>query len=646
MASTLPKLFSRPREERSRRTNDDETGRGVLEGENETPWIARTREYKTRRENKEKERESARAREREERNGESEEEIRARMERDRETWKDRTEEWLCDAAMRGDVESLKEIMKTDGYILDKVLVGSFKGKNPLHMATSTGQKEFVLELLEYKQDLARAIDTELGTALHIASSKGYLEIVKLLVEVSPEMCAARDREGNNPLHIAAMKGNDDVLKVLLQTNPRAARLMVDRGDNILHLCVNYNQLESLKQLLDKMGDKGFVNFTDINGNNILHLAVFGKRCEIIKHLLLEQPIKEKKDGGKLGQLIDVNARNGSGWTALDIHSQVAESEDQNSEYRDIGKVLHKSGVKRSNKLFFPFDPYWQKKKKDTLMIVSSLMATMSFQVGINPPGGVWDNSSPDGEYKAGKARIAYTYSEAYPYLMFFNTVGFLLSLTTILELIVGLPTQKRGFGFFRAGISWLTIMIMAFAYTFSVIVVSPTKNVESTSLVILITVVVWAVLISFLRVLPHQAQVILLGVSAIGIPVVSVMTVAPGPLSIFLICLSAGAIGITIFFLQKARRRTKPIQSAVQILLGMSAIGIPLASMEASGLGPLSISLICLSAVAVGITLLLQMARSRTKPIESSVQSTGDSAASPPNPTAVSQNDSSVSIEE
>ncbi|XP_058215676.1 ankyrin repeat-containing protein BDA1-like [Rhododendron vialii] len=408
--------------------------------------------------------------------------------------------------MRGYIESLKEVMKIDYYILDKVSVGSFKGKNPLHMAISTGQKEFVLELLEFKQDLAKTVDTELGTALHIASSKGYLEIVELLVEVSPEMCAARDREGNNPLHIGAMKGNVEVLKLLLRTNPRSARVMVDRGDNILHLYVNHNQLASLKLMLDKIGDEKFVNSTDINGNNILHLAVFGKRREIIKYLLLKRP-KERKDDDELGQLIDVNARNGSGWTALDIHFRVAESEDKNyDEY--IEDVLRKSGVEISELLFFPFDPYWQKKKKDTLMIVSSLMATMSFQVGINPPGGVWQDTSAG--HGAGKAVIAYTNPKAYPYLVYFNTIGFLLSLTTILELIVVLPTKKRAFGFIRAGISWLTITIMAFAYAFSVIVLAPTEMYKSINLVILATVTVWAVVISILRVLPFQVQGVLL----------------------------------------------------------------------------------------------------------------------------------------
>ncbi|XP_058180454.1 ankyrin repeat-containing protein ITN1-like isoform X1 [Rhododendron vialii] len=410
-------------------------------------------------------------------------------------------------------------MKIDYYILDKVLVGSFKGKNPLHIATSTGQKEFVLELLEYKEDLAKAVDKELGTALHIASSEGYLEIVELLVRVSPEMCVACDREGNNLLHIAAMKGKVEVLGLLLQTNTYAARVMVDRGDNILHLCVKYNQLVSLELLLDKVGDEEFVKSTDINGNNILHLAVFFKRYEIIEHLLkwLRKKEAENMFFGQIGiktcfrgepcQLIDVNARNRSGWTALDIYDRVAKSD----EYKNIRHLLEISGVIRSDKLFFPFDPYWQKKKKDTLIIVSSLMATMSFQVGINPPGGVWQDTSAG--HEAGKAVIAYTNSKAYPYLMYFNTVGFLLSLTTILELIVVLPTQKRTFGFIRAGILWLTIMIMMFAYTFSVIVVSPTQMSKSIiDIVIFVTVIAWAVGVTFLRVLPYQVQFLLLGV--------------------------------------------------------------------------------------------------------------------------------------
>ncbi|KAI8570503.1 hypothetical protein RHMOL_Rhmol01G0039400 [Rhododendron molle] len=306
--------------------------------------------------------------------------------------------------------------------------------------------------------------------------------------------------------------------------------------------------------------------------------------QIIKYLLLERP-KERKNDDEIGQLIDVKARNGSGWTALDIHSRVAKSEDNINEYRDIKGVLRESGVKKSDKLFFPFDPYWQKKKKDTLMIVSSLMATMSFQVGINPPGGVWQETSAG--HKAGKAIIAYTNPKAYPYLVYFNTVGFLMSLTTILELIVVLPTQKRAFGFIRAGISWLTIMIIVFAYTFSVIVVSPPAMFKSVNLVILATVIVWVVVISFLRVLPFQAQLILLS----GLITIPMEVIALGPV---------------------------PFVILVGFLYSKLYGGF--------------------------VKLYKLLAQGGTKPTESTDQSTGQTAPRP-NPTAASQNDStSVSI--
>ncbi|KAH7860769.1 hypothetical protein Vadar_017765 [Vaccinium darrowii] len=408
---------------------------------------------------------------------------------------------LCDAAMRGDVGSLKEIIANDEYILDKVLVGGFKGKNPLHVAISTGQREFALELLRTKPELAEVLDTELGTALHIASSKGHVEIVEHLVENIPGMCMTRNREGNNPLHIAAMKGKVEVLKVLLRTSPQAAQVRVDQGYTILHLCVNYNQLASLKELLHVfLFDPDFVASTDTNGNNILHLAVLGKRYQIVEHVLRNTEI-------------DVNARNGSGSTVRDIYSRIMRISINHGHVvydSRVRGVLHEKGAKRSDRLFFPFDPSWQKKKKDTLMIVSSLMATMAFQVGVNPPGGVWQDTSkledPLPHHVAGKAITATYYPNFYYNFLYVNTVGFLLSLTTILELIVVLPDKKKAFGFIEAGISWLAIMTMVYAYTFSIFVVSPTEEYESVNLAILVIVALWVTGISLLHVAPYVVK--------------------------------------------------------------------------------------------------------------------------------------------
>ncbi|XP_058213623.1 ankyrin repeat-containing protein BDA1-like [Rhododendron vialii] len=321
------------------------------------------------------------------------------------------EELLCNAAIRGDLKSLHEIIAKDNYILDKVLVGCFKGKNPLHVATSTGQSEFVLKLLEIKPKVAEVIDTELGAALHIATANGDGKIVEALVELSPEMCMARDRDGYNPLHIAAMKDKVDILKKLVQTCPRAAQVIVDRGNTILHLCVNYNQLESLQLLLEMIRDRKFKHSTDDNGNTILHIAAFNKRREIVEHLLNSTTIH-------------VNEINEANRTAMDLFLSV-----QNRPHKDevdvcIKKFLREAGAKGHKQMWVITPSHGWERVMQTLMVVATLFATMTFQVGVNPPGDVWQDDLK--EHLAGEAILAYKYSKSYSCFVYFNTVGFLV----------------------------------------------------------------------------------------------------------------------------------------------------------------------------------------------------------------------------
>ncbi|KAG5563865.1 hypothetical protein RHGRI_000160 [Rhododendron griersonianum] len=419
--------------------------------------------------------------------------------------------------MRGDLESLHEIIARDNYILDKVLVGCFKGKNPLHLAISTGQVEFVQKLLEIKPKLAEVVDTELGAALHIASANGNLEIVEILVKLSPGMCMARDRDGKNPLHITAMKGNVDVLKKLVQTCPHAAQVIVDRGDSILHLCVNYNQLESLQLLLKMIGDDEFADSKDANGNTILHIAVFGRRAEvcpysdflIIKFLLIVrlgiyvfQIVKHVLDSTK----INVNAINEAGRTALDIYFFVLNDLHMEMDQVNvhIGKSLHGAGAKFRLEMPVSVPSPSERKLMQTIMVVASLFATMAFQVGVNPPGSVWqDDSEAHDNFKghiAGKAMLAYEYPNSYACFMFFNTVGFLLSLFLILSILAtAVPVTRNPRGLLLPVISWLTIMTTAFTYTYSIVVVSP-KHMMAVTNTILVSVIVWAFVMILLAV--------------------------------------------------------------------------------------------------------------------------------------------------
>ncbi|KAI8570447.1 hypothetical protein RHMOL_Rhmol01G0034500 [Rhododendron molle] len=200
---------------------------------------------------------------------------------------------------------------------------------------------------------------------------------------------------------------------------------------------------------------------------------------------------------KIKQKINVNATNGSGLTALDIHYAVRDA-DKGSD-KQIEDFLYHNEAKLFKELppLLEAEPKWKKNKKHTLMVVSSLIATMAFLVGLTPPGGVFvDPSAGD---KGGKAIIAYRYPNAYPCLMYVNTVGFLVSLTTILLIITALPEEQRIVGWIRSVGSWLTIMTTAFVYAFCVIIVTPNvKHERSVSTAILVTVILWAVVASLI----------------------------------------------------------------------------------------------------------------------------------------------------
>lgn len=198
----------------------------------------------------------------------------------------------------------------------------------------------------------------------------------------------------------------------------------------------------------------------------------------------------------------VNAINDGGRTALDIHYKVG---DETTEHKQIRSLLLRAGAKKRRDFVEPsqLEPSWQTKRRNTLMIVCSLIAAMAFQAGVNPPGGVWLENSAG--HKVGQAVIAYTYPDSYPFFVYFNTMGFLLSLSTISLLIMSLPELRAGQMLARALISWCTIMTTGFSYTYSIIAISPEKTGDkSIHHAIKITAIVWAAVTSVMTFLVQR----------------------------------------------------------------------------------------------------------------------------------------------
>ncbi|XP_059644826.1 ankyrin repeat-containing protein ITN1-like [Cornus florida] len=427
------------------------------------------------------------------------------------------EQRLYEAAVEGNITSLHELLQEDRLVLDRVVLTCFN-ETPLHVAALRGHVDFVKEILARNSELAGELDTRRLSPLHLASAKGHVEIVKALLLVNGEMCVAHDRDGRNPLYLAAIKGRVSVLKELVRVRPDAARAKFDQGATcILHVCVHHDQLEALKLLLVTLNDHEFANCKNEHGNTILHLAVADKQIETIKYLLSSVRM-------------DVNAINANGFTALDV----LEQSQRDAKDLDIAKSLQEAGALRAKDLalaagnenrtirpngtplfvhdqrnvpksIVPHQGEWLEKKRNALIVVASLIATMAFQAGVSPPGGAWQdnyNSTDTNQtvpHRAGEAIMAYNYPDSYPIFLRANTIGFVASLSTILLLISGLHFKRPKIYIWTLMVTmWLTVTAMAVTYVMAIVVVTPRGLRPPLTDVIIVAVIVWGVLMALL----------------------------------------------------------------------------------------------------------------------------------------------------
>ncbi|XP_076937085.1 uncharacterized protein LOC143604514 [Bidens hawaiensis] len=404
---------------------------------------------------------------------------------------ERMETLLYAASVEGNPTVLQMLLQKDPLILDKVSLNQ-QDDMPLHVASMLGHIDFVNEILTRKPKLCMECDSQRRLPLHIASAKGHVDIVKALLAINPETCGAHDRDGRNALHVAAVKGRCEVVKVLVQAQPHAARAMVQQ-ETILNLCVKYNQLEVLKILVEIVGDHEFVNTKDAHGNTILHLAVADKQIETINFLLSNTTI-------------EVNASNTNGETLMDILAKgPRDVKDQ-----QIIRALMRAGVVDAeneslltqipqnfrSKMGFGYlknNDDWLDKKRNTLMVVASLIATMAFQAGTNPPSGVWQDDSTTGSpHKAGYVVMVRNHPNLYHIFLVCNTVGFVSTFSIILLLISGLPFLKhRIFMWVLMIIMWVATASMSFTYLISILVLTPKPESRTFMNVVFGIVLLW-----------------------------------------------------------------------------------------------------------------------------------------------------------
>nr|XP_011461656.1 PREDICTED: ankyrin repeat-containing protein At5g02620-like [Fragaria vesca subsp. vesca]XP_011461659.1 PREDICTED: ankyrin repeat-containing protein At5g02620-like [Fragaria vesca subsp. vesca] len=272
-----------------------------------------------------------------------------------------------------------------------------KGLTALHIAAIYGDEEITKRLLETERALAKAPDVEGRTPLHMAAITGNVSIVKQILECDKSTAYIGDNDKSTPVHYAAHKmfrfRCGDVLKQLYFYSPDSFELVDDKGRNALHIAIINNDDEAENFVReDPWLSSVMLNGKDSAGNTPLHQIAISESylgLEFISDSRVDKMAfnKENMNALNIGEkstdrpwrrkLREELTKSGArwGWRLQSIR--------ENSGGKEVVDV--KKGDRESN----------FKDLKESHLVVSALIATVTFAAGFTVPGGYVSEQGPN-----------------------------------------------------------------------------------------------------------------------------------------------------------------------------------------------------------------------------------------------------------
>ena len=231
---------------------------------------------------------------------------------------------LHEAALKGDVDKARELLKHDRYDVNcrdsigctalhwacgsghvymvRILISEFKadttfqdvrGNTPLHDAAYWGRGEVALTLITEFDCDANLPNNDGYTSLHRACEKGDASVVRMVGKYASVSATANN--GDTPLHIAAARGHKECVEALLQLDA-PVKLRNASGETAFHIACERGHAQIAK-MIGK--DAASLLATTNNGDTPLHIAAARGHKECVEVLLqLDAPTSLKNASGE------------------------------------------------------------------------------------------------------------------------------------------------------------------------------------------------------------------------------------------------------------------------------------------------------------------------------------------------------------
>ncbi|KAF2321284.1 hypothetical protein GH714_038497 [Hevea brasiliensis] len=260
-----------------------------------------------------------------------------------------------------------------------------------------------MEIVNLKASFARKLNQDGFSPMHLALQHDKILMVLWLLDVDEGLARVKGRRGMTPLHYATEQGNIPILTEFYEACPESIKDVTYEGDTALHIAVKNNQIEAFQVLMGWLQRSMFVdaaiwerellNWKNKEGNTVLHIAASSNQRQVVKQLI--------------ETFVYTNIKNLNGSTAMDIlrgHAQFSDKELSKMQRLPPWGYLTATGRAGNLKRKLSFLYAWaigsarrekkiQSERRNALLVVDALIATITYQAALSPPGGVWQGTA-------------------------------------------------------------------------------------------------------------------------------------------------------------------------------------------------------------------------------------------------------------